>query len=389
MVNDQLRQLLLEHDCVTLPGLGALLAEPVPARLHPVRHTLSPPARRLAFSDRIRHDDGLLTEAVGRAMGQADLTPARQRVLSFTEELRAALRQHRFAELHGLGKLHQTTDADPIRFEAAEPGYLPLADSFGLPELVSRPILTDRRPARFEIPASVGRPQLRQPGRLRRLLAANSEPLYRLATAVLVTLGLSAAYFNLQLPAVSRLLPGPETVMVASEPQPQRAVVGQTLPEEPVAPVPKLVAEAASTVPETTPAVTKPALADAPAAKSVSTAAPAVAAPATSPAPTPVVAALPKPAAAPAADFNVVREAAGRYHLVWNAFSSKRQAEKGMRQALKIAGDSGLNPMVLAPQRGGRLYRVVVGDYATPAEAAQDLPTQRARFGAALWVLRY
>ena len=92
MVHDQLWQLLLEHDCVTLPGFGALLAEPVPARIHPVRHTLSPPARRVAFSDRLRHDDGLLTEAVRRALSAAEIASAPARVGSFTDELRTALR---------------------------------------------------------------------------------------------------------------------------------------------------------------------------------------------------------------------------------------------------------------------------------------------------------
>ncbi|HYE76429.1 MAG TPA: SPOR domain-containing protein, partial [bacterium] len=116
---------------------------------------------------------------------------------------------------------------------------------------------------------------------------------------------------------------------------------------------------------------------------------PAVTTPETTPAAEAAAPAVTSPVPATKAAPTLVSKPTGRYHLVWNAFSSRRQADKGYAAACRIAGDGQTLPLILAPQRGGRLYRVVVGDYASAAEAAQDLPRQRARFGSALWVLRY
>ncbi len=416
MVHDQLRQLLLEHDCVTLPGLGALLAEPVPARIHPVRHTLSPPARRVAFSDRLRHDDGLLTEAVRLAMASTDSAPAKARVGTFTEELRTALRLHRAAELRGLGTLRQATAEDPIRFEALEPGYLPLTSSFGLPELVSRPvILTERaRGTRYtpvELPTAT--PQIR-PGtsRVRRILGPGAEPLYRIGTAVIVGLLMSATYLNLRItPLESRFLLG-QPVAAQQASAPQRAAVSASLPAdepvvEPVMTVPQaatvpaeVVTEPENTLELTTPKVqpnnalsaeikveAKPVTPAVVVAKPVKVAAPVALASVVK-----VVKAAPE-VVAPAA--GAVRKApTNRYYLVWNAFSSLKKAEKGRLEVVKLGEKKGPStlgetPSVMAPPPGSVLYRVAAADFATRAEADQALPALRARYGPALWVLRY
>ena len=392
MVHDQLRQLLLEHDCVTLPGFGALLAEPVPARIHPVRHTLSPPARRVVFSERLRHDDGLLTAAVARSLGLAEVgeaQTARVAVRSFTEELRAALRQHRAAELRGLGTLRQPTEADPIRFEALEPGYLPLAASFGLPELVSRPVaLTDRARATRYVPDSGSViPQLRPvPSRLRRLVGENSGPLYRLATAVVVVLLVSATYLNFRLtPFTEQWLPG-AAVAVAETPLPQRAEVGTAEVGAVSTPAPVAAPEPLAVAPA--PAVTPPpATKRAPAPNDLR--APVAA---TSPVPATSVPAVEAPAAVPVtAALGTSRTApTNRYYLVWNAFTTKVKAEKGRVQVTQQSDPAALTAAaVLAPPPGSVLYRVTVADFATREEATAALPTLRARYGPALWVLRY
>ncbi len=393
MVHDQLRQLLLEHDCVTLPGFGALLAEPVPARIHPVRHTLSPPARRVAFSDRLRHDDGLLTEAVRLSLAVAERDSAPAQVRSFTEELRAALRQHRAAELRGLGTLRQPADGDSIRFEAMEPGYLPLADSFGLPELVSRPIvLAERtRATRYVPETNPADQQLRPstPARLRRLVGEGGTPLYRLALTAVAILSLSATYFNFRLtPLANRFLPGIE-VAAQDASTPQRAAVGSegtTKMAMPIAAIPLEVAELAAVAPLQAATVTRKKSPSPDALHEV-----ALAVPAPKPAavtPSEIVAAPATPAAFEPA---TVRAApTNRYYLVWNAFTTKVKAEKGRAQVLKLTpADAANAPSVLTPPRGSVLYRVAVADFATQAEAVAAQPALRARYGPALWVLKY
>ncbi|MBC7447187.1 MAG: SPOR domain-containing protein [Hymenobacteraceae bacterium] len=399
MVHDQLRQLLLEHDCVTLPGFGALLAEPVPARIHPVRHTLSPPARRVVFSDRLLHDDGLLTAAVSRSLPPADAASAPARVRSFTETLRDTLRQHRAAELRGLGTLRQTTDAHPIRFEALEPGYLPLAASFGLPELVSRPVvLTERtRATRYVPETSANSPQLRPsaPSRLRRLVGEGTEPIYRLATAAIVVLSLTATYFNFRMtPLVER---GP--LATQEVPGPQRAAVGTSEPvsgksanlsatELPAAvdASTSLRASALRSTSTLKKVPTPDALHAAAVVPASHSAAPIAATTATSP----IAPATVAPAAIALAPVVIRSAPTNRYYLVWNAFTTKVKAEKERAKLSELTPAGAANlPTVLTPPRGSVLYRVAVADFATQAEALAAKPALRARYGPALWVLRY
>ena len=420
MVHDQLRLLLLEHDCVTLPGFGALLAEPVPARIHPVRHTLSPPARRVAFSDRLRHDDDLLTDAVRRSLPAADAATAPAVVQSFTESLRAALRQHRAAELRGLGTLRQPTAEEPIRFEALEPGYLPLVASFGLPELVSRPVvLAERTRATRYVPETAAANQQFRPGgpaRLRRLVGEGNG--FRLATAVLLVLGLSATYLNYQLtPIAGRFLPG-AAVVSTQLPAKQRAGVSSA---EPVAEnaavvnnasveIPPDIALSDEELPNNTSALTaddfhkkalSPDALHSAATSPTPVAAPIVVKPAAEPVAKPVAASATAPTAAvpvakpvtaaTAALAATVRTApTGRFYLVWNAFTTQAKAEKGRGQVEKLTPHGADNvPSVLTPPRGSALYRVAVADFATQAEAEAAKPALKARYGPALWVLRY
>ncbi len=70
MITEELLiSLLYEHDCVIVPDLGGFIAKYTPAQIHPVLHTFSPPARSIAFNAALRHNDGLLANAIVCAMG--------------------------------------------------------------------------------------------------------------------------------------------------------------------------------------------------------------------------------------------------------------------------------------------------------------------------------
>jgi nucleoid DNA-binding protein len=62
-------ELLYRHDCVIVPDLGGFIANYTPARIHPVLHTFTPPARRLVFNASLRNNDGLLADAIRTGMG--------------------------------------------------------------------------------------------------------------------------------------------------------------------------------------------------------------------------------------------------------------------------------------------------------------------------------
>jgi nucleoid DNA-binding protein len=55
-----IRELLLLHDCVILPGLGGFIANYRPASFDPHQKTATPPSRQILFNPNLIHNDGLL-----------------------------------------------------------------------------------------------------------------------------------------------------------------------------------------------------------------------------------------------------------------------------------------------------------------------------------------
>ncbi len=55
-----IRELLLQHDCVILPGLGGFVANYKPAEFDPSQKTVLPPSRQILFNPNLVHNDGLL-----------------------------------------------------------------------------------------------------------------------------------------------------------------------------------------------------------------------------------------------------------------------------------------------------------------------------------------
>lgn len=58
--------LLLRHDCVIVPGLGAFISTIRPARIDMENHRILPPARSVMFNQAVTVDDGLLANSYAR-----------------------------------------------------------------------------------------------------------------------------------------------------------------------------------------------------------------------------------------------------------------------------------------------------------------------------------
>ncbi len=59
-----IRELLMSHDCVVVPGFGGFLANYSPARVDKASSTLHPPRKVLSFNKNLVHNDGLLIGAL-------------------------------------------------------------------------------------------------------------------------------------------------------------------------------------------------------------------------------------------------------------------------------------------------------------------------------------
>lgn len=108
MIIEHIEYLMLRHDCVTLPGIGAILARYIPARFDADDDSLLlPPSRQLAFNALLSQSDGLIERSVSRRCG-VSFEAARKIVGEEMESLRCQLFEFRQLMLGNLGWLTVT-----------------------------------------------------------------------------------------------------------------------------------------------------------------------------------------------------------------------------------------------------------------------------------------
>jgi hypothetical protein len=102
------KEVVMDHDSLTLPGVGSFVAELVPASFADRGYTLLPPYRRLYFSPR-QGDDTLLVDLYAKANGvsQAD---ANHILTDFLSEMKEVLMVKKTIVFPGLGRLRATRE---------------------------------------------------------------------------------------------------------------------------------------------------------------------------------------------------------------------------------------------------------------------------------------
>lgn len=119
LVIDHLEYLLRRHDCVTVPGIGALMVRYRPARFdsrNPL--VLLPPSREVVFNGALTESDGILESSVARRDG-ISFEVARRIVKEEAESLLHQLRTFGSIVLGRLGELSYT-EYDTILFSPAD-----------------------------------------------------------------------------------------------------------------------------------------------------------------------------------------------------------------------------------------------------------------------------
>ncbi len=102
------KEVVMDHDVVTLPGVGSFVAELVPASFADRGYTIMPPYRRLYFSPK-QGDDTLLASLYAQSNGisEADAT----RILTdFLAEMKEVLKVKKTIVFPGLGRLRATME---------------------------------------------------------------------------------------------------------------------------------------------------------------------------------------------------------------------------------------------------------------------------------------
>lgn len=101
-VNDYLKKLLYQYDCVVVPELGAFLTHYQPASFTETSGLYLPPRKRVAFNEALRLDDGILSNYI--MLHEPVTREGAQRYISqFVGELRQQVEYTGRFELDGIG----------------------------------------------------------------------------------------------------------------------------------------------------------------------------------------------------------------------------------------------------------------------------------------------
>lgn len=108
MINifDHIQYLISRHDCVTVPRLGAFIAQRESARVCNNGFSILPPRRSLSFNSALTHDDGLLIGSVARREGLS-YERAKDEVMQAVELLMLRLSSEGSVEIPRVGTVSE------------------------------------------------------------------------------------------------------------------------------------------------------------------------------------------------------------------------------------------------------------------------------------------
>ncbi|GAA4427794.1 SPOR domain-containing protein [Pontibacter saemangeumensis] len=384
MVEKHIKSLLYDHDCVIIPEFGGLITRYVSAKINPVKHAFAPPSKKIAFNEKLVLNDGLLISTIAYH-NNISLEEAQQLVASFVHQAKTHLQTDKRYDLSGIGVFRYSQE-HKIEFEYVEGDNL-LEASFGLPELVARPVRVEE-PAvlRALIKERQQEHQLqRQPLRKRLKRAYNVAAglaLAGLTGTALYFLSLQADYNISSLNPVSlfnssyaagtdaaanryaadfvpftqdekhstyiSILPGAATVAadedIENEASPAGTVTDASESSALDESAYNAVNQQVNSSEEVSDEVVKP-----------------------------------------KEEVLTINAKTGRSYIIIGGYSTSGNAEV-RREAVR---KEGYDSKMLLPGQNAKLYRVSIADFATPDEAKAALKSYRKSFGETIWVLNY
>ncbi len=140
-IENYIQGLLFEHNCVVIPDFGGFIAEFKGVEIHPITHRFTPAAKRIAFNEQLKVNDGLLATTIAREEG-VEMEVAYEQIRKFVAAIREELRTNNNYIFQEIGKLFYNVE-NRLEFEPdTRVNYL--EESFGFQELFFKPI--DRKP---------------------------------------------------------------------------------------------------------------------------------------------------------------------------------------------------------------------------------------------------
>jgi len=126
-INQYIKELLFLNDCVIIPEFGGFITNYKPASI--VNNQFFPPAKEIAFNNKLISNDGLLVNYIADIEG-INYFEAKQKLETFVEETQLNLERNRNVYFEGVGYLHYDS-RENLQFEPQIKQNL-LAESYGL-----------------------------------------------------------------------------------------------------------------------------------------------------------------------------------------------------------------------------------------------------------------
>ena len=136
-IQKYIAELIGNHECVIVPGLGAFVAQATSADIHPITHKFTAPSRSLSFNAQIKVNDGLLAAEISRKEG-VSFNEALTSIEEYVKYFNTSLSVLKYYNCVGIGRFFYNSGGK-LEFE---PDFAInfTSNSFGLPDFVFKPI---------------------------------------------------------------------------------------------------------------------------------------------------------------------------------------------------------------------------------------------------------
>jgi hypothetical protein len=145
-VDKHISDLLYEHDCVIVPDFGGFVANYQPAKVHPAKHTFTPPSKNIIFNRNLKNNDGLLANYIV-TLEKTNYTQALRYIDHFVAGINEQLKKGTKVKIDEVGTLFLDVERN-IQFEPETTNFL--LDAFGLSDFQSPAIKRDTISKRIE-----------------------------------------------------------------------------------------------------------------------------------------------------------------------------------------------------------------------------------------------
>jgi hypothetical protein len=378
MVEKHIKSLLYDHDCVIIPDFGGLITRYVSARINPVKQSLVPPSKKIAFNEKLVLNDGLLISTIAYN-NRISKEEAKRLVSDFVLKAKSTLHVEKRFVLQDIGVFKYSSE-QRLEFDYVESDNL-LDASFGLPDLVARPIRIEE-PAvlrtllkeRQQAPVTIKQPFRKRLKRAYNVAAGLA--LTGLSVSALYFLSLQTDYdlsslnpimlFNAGFKANSNAIDKYTSDYVPFTEDERIAVYEVLLP---AAPKQEEIIE--EEVLEELEVVETETLTDTPEATDNKVNA--------------VTDSKPEVIAEPVKPVTTINNKTERFYIITGGYSTLGNAEIS-RNAIRKEGHES---KVLVPGPGSKLYRVSAADFETEQEARAAMSEYKKSFGETIWVFKY